>query len=135
MLTLLSIIGFIVAVVAISYYLQKYGKEKYGYSILSIGGMAVSFLGSIALVFAYSYFKQGLIPNLVVAIIMGLAPYILMFVRDSRKMTITLAFAAMIMRLTISAILILAILWYAYGRKTPMDEMKQSLKNIERKLG
>ena len=135
MLTLLSIIGFIVAVGAISYYLQKYGKEKYGYSILSVGGMVVSLLGSIALVFAYSYFKQGLIPNLVVAIILGLAPYILMFVRDSSKMTITLAFAAMIMRFTISAILILAILWYAYGRKTPMDEMKQSLKNIERKLG
>lgn len=135
MLTLLSIIGFIVAVLALSFYLHQYGKERYSYSIFSIGGMAVSFLGSIAFVFAYSYFKQGLIPNLVVAIILGLVPYILMFVRDSKKMTITLAFAAMILRFTISAILILVILWYTYGRKSELDEMKQSLRNIERKLG
>lgn len=134
MITLLSVIGFIVAVGALSFYLQKYGKEKYSYSVFSIGGMAVSFIGAIAFAFSYNYHVNHQVLAESIAIAIGSVPYIIMFIRDSKKMTITLAIAAMIMRLTISTILIIIILWYAYGRRSSMDEIKQSLKNIERKL-
>lgn len=116
MLIILAIIGGIVAILTASHHLHKYGKERYSYSIFSIGGMTVSFIGAVALVFAYSYYKHDLILNLVVAIILGLVPYILMFIRDSRKMTITLAIAALMLRFTISAVFIMVILCYFFMR-------------------
>ncbi len=74
MLIILAIIGGIVAILTASYTLQQIGKDKYHYSIFSIGGMGVSFIGAVALVFAYSYYKHDLILNMVVALIFGVLP-------------------------------------------------------------
>jgi len=128
MLIILAIIGGIVAILTASYHLQKFGKDRYHYSIFSLGGTAVSFLGTVALVSAYSYYKHDLILNLVVAIILGLVPYILMFIRDSRKMTITLAAAALMLRFTISALFIMVILWYLFMRTDPRERSARDLR-------
>jgi len=116
MLITLVIIGGIVAILTASYNLQKLGKDRYQYSIFSFGSLGVSFIGAVTLLFAYTYYHQGLILNLVAAIILGLVPFILMFIRDSRKMTITLAITALILRFTIAAVFILFILWYFFMR-------------------
>lgn len=128
MLTILSIISFIIAIVIASYHLHKTTKEKYGYLIFSIGGMGVSFIGSVAFVFAHNYYCQNLLLNMVIAILFGVSPYILMFIRDLRKTTIIIAIAALILRFTISALLIAAIIWYFYMKRSSMDELKAQLK-------
>ncbi len=124
MLILLSIIAGIVAILIASYHLQKFGKDMYHYSIFSIGGMGISFLGAIAFLFACAYYKQGLVLNMVVAIILGVAPYIAMLVRDKRKTTITIAIAALILRFTISVVFILVILWYFFLRGSSYEKQK-----------
>ena len=124
MLILLSLIAGIVVIMTASYHLQKFGKDKYHYRIFSLGGMGVSILGAVALIFAWIYYHQGLMLNMLVAIILGVTPYILMFIRDSRKMTITLAVAALLLRFTISALLILFILWYFLIRGSSDDRLK-----------
>lgn len=127
MLIILSIIAGIVAILIASYHLQKFGKDRYHYSIFSIGGMGVSFLGAIAILFACAYYHQGLMLQMVVAVILGVAPYIAMLVRDKRKTTITIAIAALILRFTISAVFIVVILWYSFMRGSS-DEKQRAIR-------
>lgn len=127
MLMLLSIIACIVFIFIASYHLQKFTKEKYGYSIFSIGGMGASFLGAVALVFAYNYYHQGLRLNMVVALIFGVLPFVGMFIRDARRTSITVAITALILRFTISALFILIIYWYFFMRPDPKERAARIL--------
>ena len=112
MFILLAII-IIVLIALAAYFLQVHGKEEYNYSILSAGGLGVSFLGAIAFVVSYYYYSNHINPvGMVVAIIIGCIPYIMMLVRDSKKMTIPLAIASGLLRFAISALLVMAILCY-----------------------
>lgn len=132
MTALLLIIAGIVALAAASFYLHKYSRESYLYNIFSIGGMAVSFIGMIAFTIALFYYKQGDITLTILGVVLGIAPYICMFIRDMRKTSIIIALAALFCRFAISALLVLVILWYVYIRKSSMDEIKGRLRNIER---
>jgi len=124
MLIILAIIGGIVAILTASYTLQQIGKDKYHYSIFSIGGMGVSFIGAVALVFAYSYYKHDLILNMVVALIFGVLPYVGMFIRDAKRTSITLAITALMLRFIISALFIMIIIWYFFMRSSSDDRLK-----------
>jgi hypothetical protein len=134
MIILLSIIAFIVAILTGTYYLHISVKEKYFYSVISIGSMAISFLGAVAFVLGYKHYIDEQIMIASILFVIGISSYIIMFVIDSTNSTITVAITALILRFTISAILILIILWYAFGKRSSMDGIKDSLKNIERKL-
>ncbi len=107
----LAIISAILVVIP-AYFLQKYGKEKFNYSILSVGGLGVSSLGTVAFAFSCYYYKNHNIPEMVVAIIVGCIPYIMMLIRDCKKMNITLAIASGLLRFLISVLLIMAILCF-----------------------
>ena len=124
MFIILTIIGGIVAILTASYYLQKFGKDKYHYSIFSFGGMTVSFIGAVTLVFAYSYYHQGLRMNMLAAIILGVLPYVGMFIRDAKRTSIILAAAALMLRFTISALFIMIIIWYFFMRSSSDDRLK-----------
>jgi multisubunit Na+/H+ antiporter MnhB subunit len=131
-MTVLAIIATIVGILAVAYYPQKYVKERYQYSVCSIGGMAVSFIGAATLAFSFNYYQHKEILYMVITLVLGVAPYIFMFIRDMRRTTIVVAIAALILRFTISALLVLIILWYVYVRRSSLDEIKARLKNIER---
>jgi hypothetical protein len=128
MLLILAIFAALVGIAASVYYLQKYSKKWYGYSIFSIGGMAVSFIGAVAFIFAFSYYNQQLFLYMSIALLVGIAPYIAMFIRDTKKTTITVAIAALTLRLVISLLLIAIIIWYFYMRRSSMDTLKDHLK-------
>jgi len=115
MLLLLAIIAVVVGLSTACYYIHVYVKERYHYAILSIGGMAVSFIGAIAQLFAVSYYRQGLPLNVAVALIIGFGTYVAMFIWDSRKASVTIAMTAMIMRWVISLIIIAALVFCLFG--------------------
>jgi phosphate starvation-inducible membrane PsiE len=112
MLILLAIIVVIALIALAAYFLQVHGKEEYNYSILSIGGLGVSFLGVIAFVVSYYYYRNDNPFGMIVFILLGCTPYVMMLIRDTKKMNIPLAFASGLLRLVISALLIVAILCY-----------------------
>jgi len=112
MLILLAIIVTIAIIAFIAYILQTHGKENYNYSILSIGGLGVSFLGVIAFVVSYYYYRNDNPFGMIVFILLGCTPYVMMLIRDTKKMTIPLAIASGLLRLVISALLVMAIICY-----------------------
>ena len=106
----------IVIITIAAYFLQKYGKKNYNYSILSVGGLGVSFLGAVAFV-ASCYFYSNHNPiGVIITIIIGCVPYVMMFIRDCKKMTVLLAFASALLRFSISVIIILIIIGFLFMR-------------------
>ena len=90
--------------------------------------MGASFLGAVALVFAYNYYHQGLMLNMMVTIILGVALYIGMLIRDIKKTSIPVAIAALMLRITISTVFILVILWYFFMRTDPKERAANNLR-------
>ncbi len=127
MLVLLSIIAGIVVIFIASYHLQRFTKEKYDYSIFSLGSMGVSFLGAVALVFACTYYNQNLMLNMMAAIILGVIPYVGMLIRDIKKTSIIVAIIALMLRFTISALFILIIFWYFFMRTDPREKAARNI--------
>jgi len=127
MLMLLAVIAVIVLIIIASYHLHRLTKDRYQYSIFSIGSIGVSFLGAIALIFACAYYHQGLRLNMVVALIFGVLPFVGMFIRDARRTSITVAITALILRFTISALFILIIYWYFFMRPDPKERAARIL--------
>lgn len=122
MLIILAIIGGIVAILTASYHLQKFGKDRYQYCIFSSGGMGVTFIGAVALVFACTYYHQGLMLNMIIAVTLGVTPYIGMVIRDAKRTSIPVAITALMLRFTISALFIMVILWFFFMRPAPRKE-------------
>jgi hypothetical protein len=118
-INLLAIIGVCLGVSAAEYYTLKHVHTEYCYRILTLGSMGLSLLGVISFVFAYAFHHQGHIFYMTAAIIVGVTPYAGIFFRDMKKTSIPVAITALILRLTMSVLLIFVIFGYFYVRTDP----------------
>lgn len=101
-------------IIKIGYDLQVKSLNLYHYNILSVGGVAVSFIGTLFLVFAACCYCKGFMIQGSISMLLGATPYALMAIRDYHKTnnSIKVAVISMLFRFVVSTLVLLFIGWY-----------------------